>query len=71
MGHGLFQSGVGATGMTQTWYIPAIGAAVLAGIPIYVRLARGRVFATWGFIILVVSLPGLLAAVREQHQLQP
>lgn len=65
MGHGLFQSGVGATGMTQTWYIPAIGAAVLAGIPIYVRLARGRVFATWGFIILVVSLPGLLAAHRH------
>ncbi|MFM7140838.1 MAG: metallophosphoesterase [Alphaproteobacteria bacterium] len=51
--------------MTQNILVPALGAAVLLGIPAYVRLVRGRVFATWGFVILVLSMPGLLAAHRH------
>lgn len=51
--------------MTRTALVPVLGLVVLAGIPAYVRLVRGRVFATWGFVILVLSMPGLLAAHRH------
>ena len=38
-----------------------IAAALLLGVPAYAWLASGRrVYATWGFIILALSLPGAL-----------
>src|SRR5262245_61891454 len=37
-----------------------IALAVLAGVPAYAWAVRGRVYATFGFIILAIALPGAL-----------
>jgi len=42
--------------------VPSLGLALLAGVPTYAWIASGRrVYATFGLIILAVSLPGALA----------
>src|SRR5262245_40181198 len=42
--------------------VPSLGLALLAGVPAYAWIASGRrVYATWGLIILAVSLPGAIA----------
>ncbi len=41
--------------------VPALSLALLVGVPVYAWLASGRrAYATWGFIILALSLPGAL-----------
>src|SRR4029453_16040022 len=41
--------------------VPSLGLALLAAVPAFAWIASGRrVYATWGFIILALSLPGSL-----------
>jgi predicted MPP superfamily phosphohydrolase len=38
-----------------------LAAATLAGVPAYAWRVRGRAYATFGFVVLAISLPGALA----------
>lgn len=57
--------------MHQTWIVPALGATVFTTIPLYARLVRGRTYATFGLVILAISLPGLIVAHQRLRELAP
>jgi uncharacterized protein len=45
---------------TRIWLVPLVGVTVLTAIPLYARAIRGRSYALFGFVILAISLPGLV-----------
>jgi len=55
----------------QIGLVPFVGATVLTAIPLYARAVRGRNYATFGFVILALSLPGLLIAHYRLRQTAP
>ncbi|MDG2308498.1 MAG: metallophosphoesterase [Candidatus Binatia bacterium] len=56
VGPGGFMGGV--SGLDTALYAAAL--ATLVGVPLYARAVRGRQYSIFGFVILVISLPGVL-----------
>jgi predicted MPP superfamily phosphohydrolase len=57
--------------MQPLWLVPALGATVLTAIPLYARAVRGPSYAKFGFVILALSLPGLIIAHHRLRELFP